>query len=153
MTVTTGLVARNRKARHNYHIEDTIETGLVLTGSEVKSLRNGTVNISEAYAAVARGEIWLVNAHISEYKQAGQFNHDPLRRRKLLLRRREIARLAVATERAGMTLVPLSLYFNNRGIAKLELGLGKGKRQYDKRETSRKRDWDRQKARLLRDRG
>ncbi len=147
------IVARNRKARHNYFIEDAVEAGLVLTGSEVKSLRDGRANIAESYAAARGGEVWLFNAHIPEYKQAGPLNHDPLRRRKLLLKRREMNRLTVAAEREGMTLVPLSLYFNNRGIAKLELGLAKGKHRFDKRESQKKRDWDRQKARLMREKG
>lgn len=147
------LVARNRKARHLYHLEDAVEAGLVLTGTEVKALRDGRANIAESYARADGGEIWLVNAHIPEYRQAGRFNHDPLRRRKLLLKKRELARLAAAADREGMTLVPLQLYFNGRGIAKIELGLGKGKRLHDKRQARKKQDWERQKARLLRDKG
>ena len=147
------LAAQNRKARHNYSIEDSLETGIVLTGSEVKSLRAGRANIAESYAREQDGEIYLVNAHIPEYKQAGQFNHDPRRPRKLLLHRRQIARLAGAVQRDGMTLIPLKLYFNDRGLAKLELGLGRGKRKYDKREAEKRRDWDRQKARLMREKG
>lgn len=147
------VAANNRRARHNYEIEDTIEAGMVLTGSEVKSLREGRATIAESYAKAENGEIWLINANIPEYKQAGPFNHEPARPRKLLLKQREIAKLIGATERAGMSLVPLKLYFNNRGIAKLEIGLGKGKKHYDKRETEKKRDWDRQKARLLSQKG
>lgn len=147
------VAAQNRKARHNFAIEDTIEAGLVLMGSEVKALREGRANIAESYAKPDSGDIWLINAHIPEYKQSGQFGHEPRRPRKLLLKKREIDRLVGATEREGMTLVPLRLYFNNRGIAKLEVGLGKGKKHFDKRETEKKRDWERQKSRLLRDRG
>lgn len=147
------VAARNRKARHTYEIEETFEAGLVLLGSEVKALREGRANIAESYAKVEENEIWLVNAHFPEYKQAGQLNHEPRRRRKLLLKRREVAVLLGSSERDGMALVPLKLYFNVRGIAKLELGLGKGKKQLDKREAQKKRDWDRQKARLLREKG
>ena len=146
------LAAQNRKARHNFAIEDTIEAGLMLTGSEVKSLREGRANIAESYAKPDKGEVWLINAHIPEYKQAGQFSHEPRRPRKLLLKKREIDKLIGATDRDGMTIVPLKLYFNGRGIAKLEIGLGKGKKHYDKRETEKRRDWDREKARLLRHR-
>lgn len=145
--------AQNRRARHEYAIEDSLEVGIVLTGSEVKALRQGRANIAESYAKAQNGEIWLINAHIPEYKQAGQTNHEPRRPRKLLMHRREADKLSAATEREGMTLVPLKLYFNHRGIAKLELGLGKGKKHFDKRESEKKRDWDRQKARLLRVKG
>jgi SsrA-binding protein len=147
------VAAQNRKARHNYEIEDSLEAGLVLLGSEVKALREGRANIAESYAKPENGEIWLINAHIPEYKQAGQFNHEPRRPRKLLLKKREASKLIGATDRDGMTLIPLKLYFNIRGIAKLEIGLGKGKKHYDKRETQKKRDWDRQKARLMREKG
>ena len=147
------LVARNRKAWHNYHIGQTFEAGLVLTGSEVKSLRAGHGNIAESYATERDGEIFLINAYIAEYKQAGPDNHEPRRARKLLLKRREINRLSGAVQRQGMTLVPLRLYFNARGMAKIEIALATGKRQYDKRQTEKKRDWDRQKARLMRDKG
>ncbi len=146
-------VAQNRKARYNYTIEQTLEAGIVLTGSEVKSLRAGSANIAESYAAAKEGEIFLVNSHIPEYKQAGRQNHDPRRARKLLLSRHEIGRLAAAVQRDGATLVPLRLYFNDRGMAKLELALAKGKRRYDKRQATKKRDWDRQKARLMREKG
>jgi SsrA-binding protein len=152
--VPEGRVAvQNRKARFDYSIEDSFEAGIVLTGSEVKSLRLGRANIVESYATEKEGELFLVNAHINEYKQAGHDNHDPKRARKLLLNRREIDRLAAAVARDGMTLVPLKIYFNNRGIAKLELGLAKGKRQFEKREATKQREWERQKARVMRDRG
>ncbi len=147
------VAAQNRKARHNYQIEDSLEAGLVLLGSEVKALREGRANIAESYAKPENGEIWLINAHIPEYRQAGQFNHEPRRPRKLLLKKREASKLIGATDRDGMTLIPLKLYFNARGIAKLEIGLGKGKHYYDKRETQKKRDWNRQKARLMREKG
>ena len=147
------VAAQNRKARHNYEIEDSLEAGLVLLGSEVKALREGRANIAESYAKPENGEIWLINAYIPEYKQAGQFNHEPRRPRKLLLKKREASKLIGATDRDGMTLIPLKLYFNARGIAKLEIGLGKGKQYYDKRETQKKRDWNRQKARLMREKG
>ena len=146
-------IAENRKARYNYAIEDTFEAGLMLTGTEVKSLRNGKANIAESYASYEDDELWLINSHIPEYLQANRFNHEPRRRRKLLMSRREINRLSQAVARDGMTLIPLKLYFNDRGIAKLLLGLGKGKKVHDKRETEKKRDWNREKSRLLRDRG
>jgi SsrA-binding protein len=146
-------VAQNRKARHNYLIEESLEVGLVLTGSEVKSLRLGRASISEAYASDDAGELYLFNSHIPVYDPAGRFNHEPKRRRKLLLRRREMARLVGLVRREGYTLVPLSLYFNDRGIAKIELGFGRGKRKADKRETEKRRDWQRQKGRLMRERG
>ena len=147
------LVAENRKARFNYDIEEKLEAGIALVGSEVKSLRQGRATIAESYADSRRGEIWLVNANIPEYLQGGRFNHAPKRLRKLLLHRRQIHTLMGAVEREGMTLVPLKLYFNARGIAKVELGLGKGKKLHDKRETEKKRDWDRQKGRLMREKG
>ena len=150
---TGRVAAKNRKARYNYTREDTVEAGIILTGSEVKSLRAGRANIAESYARNEDGEIFLVNAHISEYKQAGQFGHDVRRPRKLLLHRRQIARLSASVQRDGATLVPLELYFNDRGIAKLLLGLAVGKRKFDKRETEKRRDWERQKARLMRDKG
>ena len=147
------LVAQNRKARHNYLIEESLEVGLVLAGSEVKSLRQGRASIVEAYAADQQGELYLFNSHIPIYDAAGRFNHQPKRLRKLLLHSRELARLIGLIRREGYTLVPLSLYFNERGIAKVELGLGRGKRKADKRETEKRRDWQRQKARLMRERG
>ncbi len=149
----TGLVAQNRKARHNYSIEESLEAGLMLTGTEVKSLRQGRASIVEAYAADERGELYLFNAHIPPYDAAGRFNHEPKRPRKLLLHRRELARLIGLIRREGYTLVPLSLYFNERGIAKVQLGLARGKRKADKRESEKRRDWQRQKARLMRERG
>jgi len=149
-----GLVAENRRARFEYHLEDDFEAGLQLTGTEVKSLRQGQANIAESYASVENGGIFLINANIPEYKQAGPFyQHAPKRPRRLLLHRREIARLAQAVDRDGMTIVPIALYFNDRGIAKIKLAIAKGKKLHDKRETSKKRDWNREKARLLRDRG
>jgi SsrA-binding protein len=147
------MVAQNRKARHNYFIEDNIEAGLVLTGTEVKSLRAGHATLGDAYAVEKGGEMFLVNAHISEYSGGNMENHEPLRARKLLLHKREIARLIDATQRKGMTVVPLSLYFNARGVAKVDLGIAKGKRQYDKRATTKEREWKRDKARLMKDRG
>ena len=135
------VVAENRKARFNYAIEDTVEAGVVLTGTEVKSVRGGKTTIAESYADAKDGEIWLVNANIPEYLQANRFNHEPKRLRKLLLHKKEINRLAGAIEREGMTLIPLKMYFNERGMIKLQLGLAKGKKLHDKRDTEKKRDW------------
>ena len=143
------IVAENRKARFNYEIIDTFEAGLVLTGTEVKSLREGKANIAESYASDEGDEIWLINAYLPEYLHANRFNHEPRRRRKLLLSKREINRLRAAINREGMTLVPLKIYFNEKGRAKLELALAKGKKLHDKRETEKERDWNRQKSRLL----
>jgi SsrA-binding protein len=147
------VVAHNRKARFNYQIGETFEAGIALTGTEVKSLRVGKATIAESYADARGGEIWLVNANISEYLQGGRFNHAPKRRRKLLLHRRQINKLTGAVEREGMTLVPLKLYFNEKGRAKVELALARGKKLYDKRETEKKRSWDRERGRLLRGKG
>lgn len=147
------VVAQNRKARHNYFIDDVFEAGLMLAGTEVKSLRQGKANIGDAYAADQNGEIWLYNVNIPEYDSGGYVRHEPKRARKLLLHKREIAKLAGAVQREGVTLVPLAIYFNKRGIAKVELGLARGKKQYDKRETAKKRDWDKARQRLLRERG
>jgi SsrA-binding protein len=147
------LVAENRKARFNYEITDTLEAGLMLQGTEVKSLRNGEANIAESYVSEEGGEIWLINSYIPEYLEANRFNHEPRRRRKLLLHKREMAKLAQAADREGMTLVPLKLYFNDRGRAKLEVAVAKGKKTVDKRETAKKRDWDRQKARIMKEHG
>ncbi len=147
------IVAENRRARHEYEIEDTVEAGLVLMGSEVKALRHGRANIAESYASAEKGGIYLINANIPEYKQANRANHAPTRPRKLLLHGREIARLTGAVQREGRTLVPLKLYFNARGVAKLELGLAKGRKAHDKRQVQRDRDWQRDKARLMRERG
>ena len=144
------VVAENRRARYDYAIEDDLECGIVLEGSEVKSLRQNTSNIAESYAAVEEGELWLVNAYIAPYEQAKTFGHEERRRRKLLVSRRELARLWNETQRKGMTLVPLVLYFNHRGKAKIKIGIAKGKKTADKRATEAKRDWARQKQRLLR---
>lgn len=145
------VVAENRKARRNYEIEETFEAGIALQGSEVKSLRGGKANIAEAYASEDGGELYLLNANIPTYKQAGRFNHEPRRQRKLLLHQREIDKLIGAVQREGMTIVPLKLYFNDRGIAKLEVAIARGKKLHDKRETEKKRDWQRQKARVMRE--
>jgi SsrA-binding protein len=147
------VVAENRKARFNYAVEDTVEAGIVLTGTEVKSIRNGKATIAESYADAREGEIWLVNANIPEYLQANRFNHLPKRPRKLLLHKRQANKLIGAVEREGMTLIPLKLYFNERGRAKIELALAKGKKLHDKRETERNRSWERERGRLLRDKG
>ncbi len=147
------LVAENRKARFNYDIEEKLEAGIALKGSEVKSLRAGRANIAESYASEEGGELYLTNAHIAEYASAARDGHAPTRPRKLLLHSREIARLIGAIHRQGMTLVPLKLYFNARGIAKVELGLAKGKKLHDKRDTEKRRDWERQKRRLMREKG
>lgn len=148
------LIAENRRARHEYFITDTYEAGIALTGTEVKSLRQGQANISESYAAIEDGGLALINAYIPEYKQAGAFfNHEPRRVRRLLMHRRELHKISIAVSRQGMTLVPLELYFNERGKAKLKLALAQGKKLHDKRETEAKRDWQRQKARLMREKG
>ena len=147
------VIAENRRARFDYAIEDDIECGLILEGSEVKSLRANSANIAESYAAVEDGELWLVNSYIAPYEQAKTFGHEERRRRKLLVSRKELANLWNATQRKGMTLVPLVLYFNHRGLAKIKLGIAKGKKVHDKRETQAKRDWSRQKQRLLKDHG
>ena len=146
-------VAENRKARFSNEVVDTVEAGLVLTGTEVKSLREGHANIQESYASVEGGEVWLINSYLTEYLQGNRFNHEPRRRRKLLLNKREMARLAQAVERQGMTMVPLKIYFNDRGRAKLLLALARGKNLADKRQTSKERDWNREKSRLLKERG
>jgi len=147
------IVAENRRARYDYAIEDDLECGIMLLGSEVKSLREGAANIAESYAAVEDGELWLVNSYIAPYEQAKTWGHEERRRRKLLVGRKELARLWSETQRKGMTLVPLVLYFNHRGIAKLKIGIAKGKKTVDKRATEAKRDWQRQKQRLLKDHG
>jgi len=147
------VVADNRKARHLYFIDSTLEAGVVLTGSEVKSLRTGKANIGESYAQAKDGEILLVNSYIPEYTMANRFNHEPRRVRKLLVHKSEVRRLAAAVQRDGMTLIPLRMYFNMRGMAKVELGLARGKKLHDKRETEKARDWARDKARLLRVKG
>jgi SsrA-binding protein len=148
------LVAENRKARHEYFITDSVEAGLQLTGTEVKSLRKGQANIAESYASTEEGGLWLINAYIPEYQVAGRFfQHEPRRKRRLLLHKKEIHKLAIAVERQGMTLIPLELYFNARGIAKLKLALAEGKKLHDKRDAEKKRDWNREKARLMREKG
>ena len=147
------VAAENRKARFNYEVLDTLEAGLVLTGTEVKALRGGHANIQESYASFEGGEIWLINSYLPEYLQANRFNHEPRRRRKLLVSKREMARLSQSIEREGMTLVPLKVYFNERGRAKLLLAVARGKKLHDKRETEKQRDWNREKGRLLKERG
>ena len=147
------MVAQNRKARHNYFIDEVLEAGIMLAGTEVKSLRQGKATIGDAYASDKAGEIWLYNMNIPEYDSGGYTRHEEKRARKLLLKKREIAKLLGAVQREGITLVPLSIYFNPRGIAKVELGLARGKKQYDKRETEKKREWSKQQQRLLRQRG
>lgn len=147
------IIADNRKARFAYAIGDTLEAGIALVGSEVKSLRMGKSTISESYAQAKDGELFLVNAYIPEYTQASRFNHEPKRIRKLLVHKRQAAKLAQAVQREGMTLIPLKMYFNAKGRAKVELGIAKGKKLHDKRETEKQRDWQRDKARLMRNRG
>ncbi|HKJ74756.1 MAG TPA: SsrA-binding protein SmpB [Alphaproteobacteria bacterium] len=148
------VVARNRRARFDYFIEDTFEAGIMLQGTEVKSLRGGKASINEAYARPKDGELYLLNAYIPEFEQAGEhLQHETHRPRKLLMHRRQIDRVINAVNRDGMTLVPLSIYFNDRGRAKLELALGRGKKLHDKRQTSKERDWKRDQSRLLRNRG
>ena len=147
------IAAENRKARFHYAIDETIEAGIALTGSEVKSLRAGKASIAESYASARDGELWLFNSNITEYKQAGRFNHAPKRPRKLLLHKRQINKLIGAVEREGMTVVPLKMYFNEKGRAKVEIALAKGKKLHDKRETEKKRDWSRERGRLMRDKG
>ena len=147
------VVAENRRARYDYAIEEDVECGIQLMGSEVKSLRQNQANIAESYAAVEGGELWLVNSYIAPYDPAKTWGHEDRRRRKLLVSRRELAKMWQATQREGMTLVPLVLYFNHRGLAKLKIAIAKGKKTQDKRATEAKRDWQRQKARLLRDHG
>ncbi|HZV21214.1 MAG TPA: SsrA-binding protein SmpB [Hyphomicrobiales bacterium] len=153
VTSARKIVAENRKARFSYFIDDTFEAGIVLGGSEVKSLRKGKANITDAYATDQNGEIFLINAYIPEYLQANRLNHETRRPRKLLLHKREANRLIGAIQREGMTLVPLRIYFNERGRAKLELALARGKKMHDKREAEKSRDWERQKGRLMRERG
>lgn len=149
----TKTVAENRRARFEYHIEDVFEAGICLTGTEVKSLRFGEGSIAESYAEIKNGECWLVNSNVPEFSHGNRYNHVPKRPRKLLLHEREIARLQGAVERKGMTLVPLSVYFNGRGRAKVELALAKGKNAADKRNTIKERDWKREQARVMRDHG
>lgn len=150
---TGKLIAENRKARYSFAVEDTLEAGLVLTGTEVKALRLGIANIQESYASFERGEFWLINSYIPEYTQANRFNHEPRRLRKLLMSKKEMAKISKEIDREGMTLVPLKLYFNERGMAKLLMGVAKGKKLHDKRETEKQRDWNREKARLMKNHG
>ena len=145
------IVAQNRKARHDYFIDETMEAGVALLGTEVKTLREGKGNLVDAYATEEGGELWMLNAYIPEYGSGSHFNHEPRRKRKLLLHKRELAKLYIAVQQKGMTIIPLAIYFNDRGIAKVEIGLARGKKQYDKRETDKKRDWQRQKARIVRE--
>ena len=149
--VTHSTVAENRKARHNYFIDDNIETGIVLTGTEVKSLRAGQANIAESFAEIRDGEAWLVNAHIQRFEQGNRYNHEPRRPRKLLLHRKQLNKLQAAVQREGVTLVPLKLFFNEDGRAKLDLGLARGKKQHDKRQAEKDRDWSKQKGRLMKE--
>jgi SsrA-binding protein len=152
-TMNGKLIADNRKARHNYEFIETMEAVLQLVGTEVKSLRNGKANIAESYATEEDGELWLINSYIPEYLEANRFNHNPRRRRKLLLHKKQMAQLASAVNREGMTIVPNRLYFNDRGVAKLQIALAKGRKAHDKREHDKERDWKREQGRLLRDKG
>ena len=145
----TGMVADNRRARFDYEVQDTLEAGIVLTGTEVKSLRNGKAQIAEAYVSPEQGELWLINANIPEYVQGNRFNHDEKRKRKLLVSTKELSRLVRGVERQGNTIVPLKLYFNDRGLAKVLIGLAKGRKNYDKRDLQKHRDWSRDKQRIL----
>ncbi|QXT39904.1 SsrA-binding protein SmpB [Gymnodinialimonas ceratoperidinii] len=147
------VIAENRRARYDYAIDSDLEVGIILEGSEVKSLRQGGSNIAESYAEVKEGELWLVNSYIAPYIQAKTFGHEEKRRRKLLASKKELSKLWNATQREGMTLVPIVMYFNHKGLVKLKIGIAKGKKAQDKRETSAKRDWNRQKARLLKQNG
>jgi len=148
-----SAIAVNRRARFDFEIDDTFEAGMMLTGSEVKSLREGRANIAESYVSPEKGEIWLINADIPPYGPANRFNHEPKRHRKLLLKKKEIERLVGAVTREGRTVIALRLYFNDRGIAKLQIGLAKGKKNVDKRETVKRREWDKQKSRLMKNLG
>jgi SsrA-binding protein len=151
--IVTGPVAENRRARYDYEILETLEAGIMLTGTEVKSLRMGKAQITESYASPERGELWLINAHIPEYLQANRFNHEEKRPRKLLVSKKDLGKFREGVERAGNTIVPLKLYFNERGIAKLLIGLAKGKKSFDKRETEKNRDWKREQGRILKEGG
>ncbi len=151
--MASNLIAENRRARFDYFLDETMEAGLVLTGTEVKSLRNGRANIAESYASVEGDEIVLINADIPPYAGGNRFNHEPRRPRKLLLKRKQISRLIGAVQREGRTIIPTKLYWNDKGLAKLEISLAKGKKLHDKREAVAERDWQRDKARLMRDRG
>jgi SsrA-binding protein len=146
-----GMIAENRRSRRDYEVEDTLEAGIMLLGSEVKSLREGKANIAESYVSPEGGELWLINCEIQTYKGANRFNHEPRRKRKLLVSKRELAKLSQEVERAGRTIVPLKFYFNDRGMAKLLIGTATGRKNFDKRNVEAKRDWDRQKARILKE--
>ena len=148
-----GAVAVNRRARFDYEIEDTFEAGLQLTGTEVKSLRQGRANIAEAYVSPEKGAVYLINADFPPYEGGNRFNHEPRRPRKLLLHKKEINKLTGSVQREGRTIIPLRLYFNNRGLAKLQIGLAKGKKEIDKRETKKQREWNRQKQRIMKEYG
>jgi SsrA-binding protein len=147
------LIAENRRARYDYFLDDTLEAGLILTGTEVKALREGRANIAESYVGVEGRELALINAHIPEYGPANRFNHAPRRLRKLLLHRKEIDKLIGAAQRDGRTLIPTKLYFNDKGMVKLEVAMARGKKAHDKREAESARDWKREQGRLMRDRG
>ncbi len=153
--VTTGtkvrIAADNRKARHLYFIEDTFEAGIVLEGTEVKSLRDGKANIQESYAEEKDGELWLINAYIPEFTHGNRYNHAPRRPRKLLMKKKQIGKLGGAIQREGKTLIPMCIYFNEEGRAKIEIGLAKGKKGHDKRESEKQRDWERQKGRIMKE--
>ena len=147
------LIAENRKARHSFEFLETFEAGIQLTGTEVKSLRGSKANIAESYATEEQGEIWLINSYIPEYLEGNRNNHNPRRRRKLLLHKREMGKLIGGVQKEGLTIVPTRLYFNDRGLAKLQIALARGRKAHDKREVAKKRDWDREKARLMREKG
>jgi SsrA-binding protein len=151
--ITTGAVAENRRARYDFEILDTLEAGIMLTGTEVKSLRTGKAQITESYASPEDGGLWLINAHIPEYLQANRFNHEEKRRRKLLVSKKQLSRFSTEVHRSGNTIVPLKLYFNERGIAKVLIGLANGRKNYDKRELERDRDWNRDKSRIMKEGG
>ena len=149
--MSNGRVAQNRKARYNYEINEKLEVGIILKGTEVKSLRNGQASISESYAAETSGRLCLINSNIPVYEAANLFNHDPIRQRELLVSKKQRNRLLGLIKREGVTLVPLSLYFNNKGCAKIDLGIAKGKRKEDKRQTIKQREWNRQKSRIMKE--
>ncbi|HEY4202147.1 MAG TPA: SsrA-binding protein SmpB [Devosiaceae bacterium] len=151
--ISHGQVAENRRARFDYEILDTMEAGIVLTGTEVKSLRTGHAQIAESYASPEKGGLWLINAHIPEYLQANRYNHEERRPRKLLVSKKQLAKLEMEVDRGGNTIVPLKLFFNDRGIAKVLIALAKGKKNYDKRETEKNRDWNREKSRIMKEGG
>jgi SsrA-binding protein len=151
--INTGMVAENRRARFDYEVLDTLEAGLMLTGTEVKSLRTGKAQITDSYVSPEGGELWLINGYIPEYGKANRFNHEERRRRKLLVSRKELNRLTAGVERGGNTIVPLKLYFNERGMAKILIGLAKGRKAHDKRDVQKQRDWNREKSRIMKNQG